>query len=182
MLNKKIQLVKESYYDNNNVQDYLEKCELDLELPEQIENFCNENAIKLNEDENYVFPSKDWFISFDPYKKENFEIEYTSQLTLSKLTKVYSLLHSFEVKNKEPNYMEPFLSNSRDEPYTKMQFDFDNNVVHYLKEIGYDRLLENEGNRKLEGLKFNNDVVLFGPDVTVDDLLFRDVLGVTPED
>ncbi|MEI4803815.1 hypothetical protein WAZ07_21770 [Bacillus sp. FJAT-51639] len=38
-----------------------------------------------------------------------------------------------------------------------------------------------EGSRKIEGVKFEDDVILFGPDVTVDDILFRDVLDITPD-
>ncbi|MGX7418310.1 hypothetical protein ACWOFR_05850 [Carnobacterium gallinarum] len=53
-------------------------------------------------------------------------------------------------------------------------------VYEVLKKLDYAILSYGKGNEKIEGLRFSDDVVLFGPDATVYDLLYKDVLDVTP--
>ncbi|EPI03268.1 hypothetical protein D920_00310 [Enterococcus faecalis 13-SD-W-01] len=179
MLSKKIKKVKDLYYDSNNTNDYLRKCASKIELPDSVLKFIKNNEIEIFKIEHKLFPSEEWYFTLPLFRDGEFYVEYTTILKVSKLTSVYSLLHSFDVENRDPERMVPSLSGESDEPYIFMQSDFSKIIEDNLSKLNYERLKWAEGQRKIEGLKFANDVVLFGPDVTVSDMLFLDVLDAT---
>ncbi|EPC8422336.1 hypothetical protein EXW45_24690 [Bacillus wiedmannii] len=181
MLNKKIEEVKRKYYVEKNIEEYLQKSSIKLTLPKQIIDFCNKNNIKIKGDSDIVFPSNDWYITLPSYVKGEFEVEYTTYLIISKLANVYSILNSFEIVNKDVNGMMPTLIGDSEQEYTRLQSQLISVIETTLKASGYERIGYTESSRKIEGIKFADDVALFGPDVTVDDILFRDVLDVTPD-
>lgn len=179
MLSKKIKEVKELYYDNHNINDYLKKCVSKIELSDSVSKFINNNEIEIFKFEHKIFPSEEWYFTLPLFQEGEFYVEYTTILKVSRLTSVYSLLHSFDVENRDPERMVPDLSGESDEPYAFMQSDFSKIIEDDLSKLNYERLSWAEGQRKIEGLKFAEDVVLFGPDVTVSDMLFLDVLDAT---
>nr|EEK65507.1 hypothetical protein bcere0006_44480 [Bacillus wiedmannii] len=77
--------------------------------------------------------------------------------------------------------MMPTLTGDSEQEYTRLQSQLISVIETTLKASGYERIGYTESSRKIEGIKFADDVALFGPDVTVDDILFRDVLDVTPD-
>lgn len=182
MLNKKIEQTKISYYDEKNIEGYLEKSSIKLQLPAELIKFSEEHNIDIHEINYGVFPSSEWYFTFPKVIKGEFKVEYSTVLTISKLTTVYSLLNCFEVENQDTEQMVPTLSGDSEEAYSKLQYDFLIIASEIFQILEYDRLSFEKGTEKIEGLKFSDDVVLFGPDVTVYDLLYRDVLDVTPDD
>lgn len=181
MLNKKFKEVKELYYDHNSKIEYVKKCSQKIELEETIKLFCQEHNIGTIDMRQYLSPSACWYFTIPIFKTGEFEVEYTTVLKISKLTTIYSLLHCFDVKDKNPKRMFPELSGSSDETYTFLQYDFAEVVAETLSELGYERLSWAEGERKIEGLKFSDDTVIYGPDVTVSDILYLDVLDILPD-
>lgn len=181
MLNRKIEEIKRKYYDGKNIEEYLQKSAMKLTLSKEIIDFCNKNNIEIKGDSDTVFPSNDWFITLPKYMKGEFEVEYTTYLVISKLVKVYSILNSFEIVNKDEDSMMPTLTGDTEQEYTKLQYQLISVIETALKENGYERISYAEGSRKIGGVKFADDVILFGPDVTVDDILFRDVLDIIPD-
>lgn len=182
MLNKKIQEVKTFYYDNHNTTEYLKKCSSKIELPSSISKFTESNKIEILKIDHEVFPSEEWYFTLPIFRDGEFCIEYTTILKISKLTTVYSLLHSFDVENRDPKRLAPDLSGESDEPYAFLQSDFAKAVENDLSKLNYERMNWAEGQRKIESLKFAADVVLFGPDVTVSDLLYLDVLDAIDDE
>lgn len=176
MLNKKVQEVKTKYYDNQDIKGYLKKCEKKIELPIAVSTFIEQHKIEIFKIEHENFPSEEWSFTISFFQKGEFSVKYTTELEISKLTSIYSLLHSFEVENRDPERMGPILFGDSDEPYAFLQADFSKVIEDSLSELGYERLHWSEGQRKIEGVSFADDVVFYGPDVTVSDLVFLDVL------
>lgn len=77
--------------------------------------------------------------------------------------------------------MDPDLSGYSVDPYTFVQADLSNIIENTLSNLKYDMLSCSEGDRKIEGLKFSDDTVIYGPDVTVSDILYLDVLDILPD-
>lgn len=182
MLNKKIEKIKNKYYDKRNVTEYLKKSSEDIILPKKIIEFCEKENIVIKENDYMVFPSKTWYFKFPQYKIGEFEAKFGVELILSKLTELYAFTNSFDVVNKVENYMDPSLYGTSEQTYILLQQQLMDLVEAEMNLINFERIYAREYDRKIEGVNFVDGVTIFGEDVTVYDLLFRDVLDVTPED
>lgn len=182
MLNKKIKKLKKEYYDKRNVTEYLEKSAKDIVLPKKIIEFCEKEKIIVKENNYMIFPSQTWYFKFPQYKIGEFEAKFGVELTISKLTEIYTFTSSFDVVNKVENYMDPSLYGISEQTYILQQQQLMDLTEVEMNLINFERIYAREYDRKIEGVNFTDDVTIFGEDVTVYDLLFRDVLDITPED
>lgn len=181
MLNSQVEEVIKKYYKGSNNDLFIEMSSQKIELTDKIINFCSHNSIQTTLIERGLFPSKEWYFEFPKFAKNEFEVTYTSILTVSKLANIYSLEHQFEVLNKDDKRISPTLDGSSEDGYNYIQFDFDSLVRNEFGMKTFDRLFYREAMRKVEGINFSEDVILFGPDVTQEDILFRDVLDILPD-
>jgi len=169
----------DNYYVCNNYQLFKERCNLSLNLPEELALYVKHNNIKLIQggvlkDD----PSREFYIHFKKYKKNEFEIEYTTRLIISRVTPVFNIQHEFDVEHKNIDRIDPKLGYYNDNPYTKQQTELHNEIAKVLTQKGYIELKHADMNEVVEGFKIPKDVTIFGKDITVETLLFRDVLDL----
>ncbi|MHC5550207.1 hypothetical protein [Carnobacterium maltaromaticum] len=148
MLNKKIEQTKTNFYDEKNIEEYLEKSSIKLQLPTELMKYSKEHDIDIHEINYGVFPSNEWYFTFPKVVKDDFKVEYSTVLTISKLTTVYSLLNCFEVENEDIEQMVPILSGNSEEAYSKLQYDFFILANDLFQNLSYDRLLFTKGIEK----------------------------------
>jgi hypothetical protein len=177
-----LNIVKEvidNFYIRKNYQLFKEKCNLPLNLPEELTFYVKQHKINLIEDGILEDdPSRIWFLYFNKYKYGEFEVEYTTDLTVSRVAPLFYLMHSFEVEHKNKKRIVPSLHWGGYTAYTKQQEELHNCISKILTQKGYVELKENDLNEVVEGFKMPKDVTIFGKDITVEVLLFRDVLDL----
>ncbi|MBC1286192.1 hypothetical protein HB818_10545 [Listeria booriae] len=181
MLNNQVSEVLEKYYKEKNNDLFLKEAFEPLNLPTEITQFCVAKSIKIKPMQFGTYPSEQWYFKIDGYKNNDFEVSYISILTVSKLAPIYRLEHNFEVVNKDPKKISPTLDGSAEEGHSFLQADLDRFLKKRFEKDGHSRMFESEATRKIEGVNFSEDVILFGPDVTQEDILFRDVLDILPD-
>ncbi|MBC1617090.1 hypothetical protein HB904_12870, partial [Listeria booriae] len=138
MLNSQIENIINMYYQGENEELYVAKSAERLDLPVEIVAFCAIHNVELKIMTNYENPSEKWFFTMGEYKEGNFEVEYTTILSVSKLANVYALEHSFEVLNKDPNKIEPVLVGDSEAAYNVGQFDLEELVKQFVhKGVSY---------------------------------------------
>ncbi|MBC1308043.1 hypothetical protein [Listeria booriae] len=181
MLNSQIENIINMYYQGENEELYVAKSAERLELPVEIVAFCATHNVELKIMTNYENPSEKWYFTMGEYKEGNFEVEYTTILSVSKLANVYALEHSFEVLNKDPNKIEPVLVGDAEAAYNVGQFDLEELVKQCYEAMNFTRMFWVEALRTVENIHFAEGITLFGPYVTQEDILFRDVLDILPD-
>ncbi|EUJ35856.1 hypothetical protein PWEIH_14971, partial [Listeria weihenstephanensis FSL R9-0317] len=150
-------------------------------LPGIIYDFCELNNIGVKSLTSYANPSEEWYFTMGKYRDNSFEVEYNSILTVSKLADVYSLEHNFKVVNQDPKKIAPVLVGESEDAYNLIQFDLEELIKRAYDANNFSRMFWVDSLRKIEGITFSDDVILFGPDVTQEDILFRDVLDILPD-
>ncbi|MBC2034752.1 hypothetical protein [Listeria booriae] len=181
MLNNRVKEIIEKYYHKENKEIFIQKVSDPLRLSERVLDFCNDNKMEIKPMQFGIYPSEQWYFKLGGYKNNDFEVSYISILTVSKLAPIYRLEHNFEVVNKDPKKISPTLDGSAEEGHSFLQADLDRFLNKRYEKDGYSRMFEPEALRKIEGVNFSEDVILFGPDVTQEDILFRDVLDILPD-
>lgn len=151
-------------------------------LPNKIIAFCVKEKILVKENDYMIFPSKTWYFKFPLYKVGEFEAKFGVELNLSKLTEIYTFTNFFDVKNKVENYMDPSLCGTSEQTYILLQQQLMDLIEVEMNLIDFERIYAREYDRKINGINFVDGVTIFGEDVAVYDLLFRDVLDVTPDE
>lgn len=126
-----------------------------------------------------TFPSIHFSIDFPKIYQGEFNIQYSVDLTLSKIVSVFYFLPSFmfEIANRkswrEHRTFET-LANS-DVVYCKEQAEFQEKIRNYLLARGYTEIYYSEIDEIVAELKMPDEVYLFGDQVRVDCLLFNDI-------
>ncbi len=133
---------------------------------------CSESEISNLEDN----PCITIMYSYPDFIDGAFHVYFRSILNISKVADVFFIYHEFEVDNKTPNRFTPSLDGFGQIPYTHAQYELECSVVQFLEQLG------------LYGLRFAelDEVVpflsmpiktIFGPQMTVQNALFRDLYG-----
>lgn len=181
-MNNLVREVVESFYHQEDKLGYLLKCQRTIEIPIELTIFLNNNNIKLQpHSTGDVWPSCKWTFGHEDYCKGEFRVSYSSLLMVSKLAPLYYLHHEFQVNNKDEQKMSPTLDGFDEQPYTWTQAELESIIKESFKELGYEQLSYKEMNEVLQGIRFGDDVDLFGPQVTVEYALFHDVLEICPD-
>jgi hypothetical protein len=146
-------------------------------LPQEIYNCITDIKAKISE-QNYgthLWPSQVWYIDFTEKSKGNFKVRYRTKLMISKLAPVFHLQHEFDIDNLDDDTTSPTLDGFGGQPYTKDQIRLHELTKYKLEESGYIELLLREMDEVILGLTFKDGITIFGPQVTVEHAIFRDL-------
>ncbi len=167
------------FYKQKNYNAFKECCKNPLNLFLELQQYIDRNGLNSSGGpDNKYYPARDWHIHFNDYKKGEFEISYTTVLNISKLAPLYYVQHEFSVKDKDDDRMTPVLDGFSNHPYTKKQFVLHDKISSVLNKKGYHELEYVDISEAVEGFKMPEGVTIFGPNVTVEDLLFADLFDV----
>ncbi|MFK4294582.1 hypothetical protein EXW50_29650 (plasmid) [Bacillus mycoides] len=179
------ELVKKTiqrFYINGDANEYLFRCEKRIELPKELTVFINNARIQTtpfyNDD---IWPAEKIIFKFEPYKKDNLQVKYSSTLLISKLVPVFYLQHEFSVDCPDDTSLMSTLDGDSTQAYTIQQLEFEQQVIQSLTSKNYTELSYAEVNEVVMDLKFPEGVTFFGPQVTVEYALFHDVLDICPD-
>lgn len=161
---------------------FINNCIKKIELPEEFNLLLSNNEINVITGREEAFPSKKYYIEFEPFVKGEFRIKYQTIIQISKIIPIFYIQHEFDVDNKDENSMGSSLSGFDGQPYTKHQYDFQERLLKILNEAGFTELSYSEINEVVCGLNFPEGVNIFGSQVTVEQALFNDVFGYCSED
>jgi hypothetical protein len=170
------------FYTKKDYEAFSAYCAKPLSLPEELQQYCETQGLKISSsnDDKY-YPSRRWHIYFADYKKGEFEISYDTYFRISKVAPLFYIQHEFEVRNKGNNIMSPDLDGFSDQPYTKDQAAIHNEISTVMNKRGYLELKQIDIDEAVEGFKIPDGVTIFGHTVTVELLLFVDVLNICHE-
>ncbi len=157
-------------------------CAKPLKLFVELQKYCEIQGLRVggSTDDKY-YPSMEWYIYLAGYKKGEFEVSYDTYFRISKVAPLFYIQHEFEVRNKGNNIMSPDLDGFSDQPYTQKQATFHEKTTAILTEKGYCKLDYSDMEEAVEGFKMPDGVTIFGHTITVELLLFRDVLKIRHE-
>ena len=169
----------DQFYINKDYDSFREKCKEKLELFDEIRDYVNNYTVDDFPGKDLSsYPSRNWYIYFDGFKKGNFQITYRTILKISKVAPLFNFNHEFDIENKCKDFMESELGDYSDYPYCEDQAKFQEMVTVSLNSRGYYQLTIAEMEEVIGGFKMPNDVKIFGKNITVDLLLFVDVLNI----
>ncbi|MEC2310498.1 hypothetical protein [Bacillus atrophaeus] len=161
--------------------NYLSLCQQPITLPTEIKSFVKEMKIQFeNISMGEIWPSAAFQFEFPKYEKNEFHINYTSKLMISKLAPVYYLQHHFTIENVDPERATPVLDGFSTQSYSMLQQKLDTKLNQILKEMRYNALNYQEMNEVICDLDIKTEP-LFGPQITVELALFHDLLELCPE-
>lgn len=161
---------------------YLEGCQKDLELFDNIESSLKVKNLDVSElTPQFIWPSKEWLIDFSEFAENDFRASFTSRLKISKLAPIFYIQHEFSVINKVPAKIEPSLDGYSGMPYIMLQYEFQEDISKTLEKNDYLRLKYSEIYEVIPELSFPQGVTIFGPQVTVEYALFHDLLDLCPD-
>ena len=169
----------DQFYIKKDYNSFREKCKESLELLNEIKDYANKFRIRISSSPDTPDdPSRNWYIYFKTYKKGMFEVNYRTILYISKVAPLFNFNHEFKVENKCKDSMDSELGDYSDYPYCEDQAKFQEMVTVSLNSRGYYQLTIAEMEEVIGGFKMPNDVKIFGKNITVDLLLFVDVLNI----
>jgi hypothetical protein len=180
-LQEKIKSMIDKIILNKDISSYLERCNQKISLPKEVIEYIrikNHKIIPFNKGE--LWTSGEWVFDLGLKTKGAFRVKYSSRLQISKLVDVFYLHHEFEVENVDDERMAPSLDGFIEMPYTLQQAELEDVIVSSLERMGYSRISLKEMYEVVCDLKFEEDN-FFGPQVTVEYVLFNDYLNVCPD-
>jgi hypothetical protein len=156
------------------------KCTASLTLPEELIKCLQGAGSSVVEfyKSKASWPSKKWVFHFPRVIKGEFEAEFSSELTISKILPLYFIQHEFSVKNQDEDKIAPILHGYFEQPYSRAQFELDDRLNCIFSQAGYMRLTEAMMSEVICESSFPKGVTIFGPQMTVEQALFNDVLGI----
>ncbi|MCY7787457.1 hypothetical protein [Bacillus inaquosorum] len=177
-----INTINKLYNEANLSQDnYPSLCKQPIILPKKIKSFVKTMKIQFeNISMGEIWPSAAFQFEFPKYEKNEFHVNYTSKLIISKLAPVYYLQHQFTIENVDPERATPVLDGFSTQSYSMLQQKLDTKLNQILKEMGYNPLTYQEMNEVICDLDIKTEP-LFGPQITVELALFHDLLELCPE-
>jgi hypothetical protein len=177
---KMLDIVEKSidrFYLQKDYTAFKKLCEQSFPLFEEIKKYVNRKKLTLSEGEDYKdSPSRCWAIHFDDYKKGDFEVAYKTILKVSKVAPLYYVQHEFAIKHNNKDCTVPVLYGVG--LHTKKQFALLHEIFGSLKKKGYCGLELSDMNEVVEGIDVPEGVKFFRSNITVDHLLFIDILNI----
>lgn len=166
-------------YRKKDYKFFVTKCNEKLELPKELDNYTKEQGYKLIGIFDNQSPSRRWYCYFDDFVKGEFKVSYKTMIEISKIAPLFHIQHEFEVENRDNNKINPVLDGFDSQPYTREQAELNDEIISVLNKYGYKELSFSEMNEVVVDIKMPEDVSVFGPQVTVEHLLFNDVLDLS---
>ena len=170
------------FYVKKNYALFQALCMSSLHLLEELTAYVKSKKLVLDDSNDTNEPSKDWDIYFSEYKKGEFKISYKTVLSMCKVAPVFHIQHEFKIENKDEKRMSSVLDGFGNQPYTKEQLELEQKICDVLYAKKYQRLSDFDLEEVVEGFKMPSDVAIFGFQVTVEHLLFRDIFCICGDD
>lgn len=174
-------IIKRVYFDKD-YKYFISKCNEEVPLPVEFFEQLKEYRCDFYYDIGRVQPGLTFFIEYPDVKRGEFEASFRSIVSISKIYPLYNIKHEFEVLNKDSEQIEPTLDGFSSEPYNTKQYNFGEALTKILNRINFTKLSYAEMEELVEDLKMPEGIWIFGPQVTVETALFRDVFDIVPED
>jgi hypothetical protein len=166
-------------YRKKDYKFFVTKCNEELELPKELDNYIKEQGYKLIGIFDNQGPSRRWYCYFNDFVKGEFKVSYKTMFEISKIAPLFYMQHEFEVENKDNNKINVVLDGFDSQPYTREQAELNDEIISVLSNYGYKELSFSQMNEAVVDIKMPEDVSVFGPQVTVEHLLFNDVLDLS---
>ncbi len=144
---------------------------------EQCQNLC-QKLVKSNIDD---LPQVCFYAHFPDMQEAEFHVHYRTLVGISKVAKLYYIEHSFEVKNRDPERLDPTLYGFSDSPYCFKQYHFEEFVVKFMEEHEVNRLFTPD-QEEVVTLKKLPENRIFGTQLTVYNALFEDIYDIYHSD
>lgn len=166
------------FYKKKDYQAFKAGCFKYLELFKELQNYIALHNLSFDEGPQKPSPVINWYLNFGNYKKNGFEISYNTVIKISKVAPLFYIQHEFEIENKDEDRMSPLLEGSSGQPYTKKQADLHDEVAAIFNEKGYQELMYADLTETVAGFQMPKGITIFGPNVTVELLLFADIFDL----
>jgi len=168
------------FYKGKDPTLFKEICTKQIPLFKELRKFMNKQGFKFEEAlKNQSSSSIQWIIHFDDYKNGELEITYKTILKISKLIPLFYVQHEFSIKNVDENGLVPYLAGIDNSTCLKQQVALEEKIKAILKKKGYIRLEYPDMNEAVSGFKIPENLIeKFGPNVTVEHLLFMDLFNI----
>lgn len=166
-------------YVNQDYEYYLERCQTNIVLPEELWKTINaeSGSVSIEHKGEEFFPSVKLILEYEPVKKGEFEAVFKTNLMISKLAPLYHIDEEFEIKNSAKDAVIPVLKGNFME-MTIEQFVFREKLIEILEQDGYTCL----GYGQIIEVVFDVSIPAkteFSPSqITVGDLIFNDLLNL----
>jgi hypothetical protein len=170
------------YFQEDNDSVFLERCRAPLDVADLINTTVAEFDAKILVQSSVYGPRYKLQVGFGTYRRDLFEAEFVTEIVVSKLVKLFNVLHAFSVENRHEQRVEPTLDGTGNTGFIMKQFEFHEALSQRLIERGYTELDHADMKEVIPTLSMPEDVTIFGRQVTVWFALFHDLRRLCPED
>lgn len=172
----------EEFYIKKNYPLFKELCKKPLDLSEELKTYIKKEGLALDGWGGSVDPDGEWAVNCGSYEQGTFKASYTTCLRISKVAPLFNVGHCYGVENQGNKIIEPDLGDCSDNPYTKKQQKLHEMIAADLTSKGYVELRDIDLEETIADFKMPEGVTIFGPNVTVELLLFRDIYNILGDD
>lgn len=176
-MTEEIRRVVETTYIQKDYGQFVSRCRGKIEFTDELLDAARTGFDRADVWELSGEPCTEIYFEVSEFSKNDFNIRYTSVLSISKVADVYFLQHEFEVDNPDPDSMEPFPCGFGDEPYCKPQYALEEAVCGFLSVKGFKRLSYAERDEVIPEVEMPQNE-LFGTQMTVEYAIFKDMWGL----
>jgi hypothetical protein len=170
------------YFEENHDSAFLERCQAPLDVADLINSTVAELGAEIRVQSSVYGPHYSLQVGFGTCRRDLFEAEFVTEILVSKLAKLFNVLHAFSVENRHEQRVEPTLDGIGNTGFIMKQFELHEALSQRLTDRGYTELDRADMDEVIPTLAMPEDVKIFGRQVTVSFALFHDLRGLCPED
>lgn len=177
-MNKKVKEFINRVYIEKNYKFFKNMC---YSMPSYLELLENNISKYCKEYEIYKVkgqPEITFYINYNNYNYDKFNIEYLTIVNISKICNVYYIQHEFSIDNINPNKIMNTLNNFSDKPYSLEQFKMEKQVMKILSNLNLERIYLNDLDEIVNLFMPEESKDFLGKQLTVQQLLFNDVYNI----
>lgn len=167
----------EKIYIDKNFDLFKEKCNKPFLYLSELKKISEIHCIKTIVSDITDSPSIEIWFDFETYSCGDFVSEFKTLLKISKIANAFVFQHEFDIENKSPQKIEPYLNGYGQEPYIKSQYELENDLSNFLIAKGFVKCALHELDEVVGGMILPNQTI-FGTQLTLENALFRDAYGI----
>ncbi len=122
-------------------------------------------------------PSIEILFKLGSYDNHTFHIEYESKLKISKIADLFVFQHEFCIEDIDPNRIVSDLDGFGGQPYTLSQSNLEKKFTTFLKNYNLTKVNLSDMDECVNSFELPEKTI-FGNYMTLDNALFRDLLGI----
>lgn len=178
VLARKIDQYINQYYRHQDYATFKARSRETLLLDINIENFITSYNVRLVDSPDQNFPSRTWRFTFNNDKKSEFKGSLSTTLKISKVAPLFYIQHEVSMRHRHKNRIAKFLTSESTIGRTEQECNLHDKIREILDAKGYKELDWLDMRIAVHRVKIPETVALPGPYVTIQDLLFDDVLNL----